>query len=67
MAVGLTCGGELDVLVQCIDPMAQPHLTAAFEEVLRVDPQLWHRSSTAPMNSSAAPCVSSVPGRWTVR
>ncbi|MER6426019.1 XdhC/CoxI family protein [Streptomyces sp. NPDC001137] len=29
-AVGLTCGGELDVLVQRIDPAAQPHLGAAF-------------------------------------
>ncbi|MEU6228485.1 XdhC/CoxI family protein [Streptomyces sp. NPDC047042] len=32
-AVGLTCGGELDVLVQRIDTVAQPHLAAAFEEV----------------------------------
>ncbi|MER5805629.1 XdhC family protein [Streptomyces mirabilis] len=32
-AVGLTCGGELDVLVQRIDPADQPHLTAAFDEV----------------------------------
>ncbi|MBD9722183.1 XdhC family protein [Streptomyces caniscabiei] len=31
-AVGLTCGGELDVLVQRVDPVAQPHLAAAFEE-----------------------------------
>ncbi|MFB4426337.1 XdhC family protein [Streptomyces sp. QL37] len=27
-AVGLTCGGEIDVLVQRIDPTLQPHLTA---------------------------------------
>ncbi|WP_405476290.1 XdhC family protein [Streptomyces canus] len=32
-AVGLTCGGELDVLVQRIDPTQQPHLTAALAEV----------------------------------
>ncbi|MFI9832836.1 XdhC family protein [Streptomyces sp. NPDC051913] len=32
-AVGLTCGGELDVLVQRIDPADQPHLTAALGEV----------------------------------
>jgi xanthine dehydrogenase accessory factor len=31
-AVGLTCGGELDVLVQRIDPTAQPHLTRALSE-----------------------------------
>ncbi|MFF3371965.1 XdhC family protein [Streptomyces sp. NPDC002680] len=33
-AVGLTCGGELDVLVQRIDPAEHPHLTAALDEVL---------------------------------
>ncbi|WP_405725158.1 XdhC family protein [Streptomyces sp. NBC_00028] len=33
-AVGLTCGGELDVLVQRVDPAAQPHLAAAFAEVV---------------------------------
>ncbi|MEU9291397.1 XdhC/CoxI family protein [Streptomyces sp. NPDC048275] len=33
-AVGLTCGGELDVLVQRIDPTDQPHLTAALDEVV---------------------------------
>ncbi|MFC4501037.1 MULTISPECIES: XdhC family protein [Streptomyces] len=32
-AVGLTCGGELDVLVQRIDPTDQPHLIAALDEV----------------------------------
>ncbi|MEU6351411.1 XdhC/CoxI family protein [Streptomyces sp. NPDC047072] len=31
-AVGLTCGGELDVLVQRVDPAAQPHLAAALAE-----------------------------------
>ncbi|MEU4873141.1 XdhC/CoxI family protein [Streptomyces sp. NPDC021608] len=31
-AVGLTCGGELDVLVQRIDPAARPHLGAALAE-----------------------------------
>lgn len=32
-AVGLTCGGELDVLVQRIDTTDHPHLTAALSEV----------------------------------
>ncbi|SCD80587.1 xanthine dehydrogenase accessory factor [Streptomyces sp. BpilaLS-43] len=32
-AVGLTCGGEIDVLVQRIDPTLQPHLVAFFGEV----------------------------------
>ncbi|MDH6214358.1 xanthine/CO dehydrogenase XdhC/CoxF family maturation factor [Streptomyces pseudovenezuelae] len=32
-AVGLTCGGELDVRVQRIDPTDQPHLSAAFDEM----------------------------------
>ncbi|PNG21841.1 XdhC family protein, partial [Streptomyces cahuitamycinicus] len=31
---GLTCGGELEVLVQRIDPTSQPHLTTALEDVL---------------------------------
>ncbi|WP_298556598.1 XdhC family protein [Streptomyces luteogriseus] len=34
-AVGLTCGGELDVLVQAVDPAAQPHIVAALDEVAR--------------------------------
>ncbi|MFF7490151.1 XdhC family protein [Streptomyces luteogriseus] len=33
-AVGLTCGGELEVLVQRIDPADRPHLTTALEDVL---------------------------------
>lgn len=32
-AVGLTCGGELDILVQRIDPTERPHLAVAFDEV----------------------------------
>ncbi|MCX5095882.1 XdhC family protein [Streptomyces sp. NBC_00365] len=32
-AVGLTCGGELDILVQRIDPTGQPHLTTACDAV----------------------------------
>ncbi|MET7695112.1 XdhC/CoxI family protein [Streptomyces sp. NPDC005483] len=32
-AVGLTCGGELDVLVQRVDPAAQPHLSTALSEI----------------------------------
>ncbi|MEV4579932.1 XdhC family protein [Nonomuraea jabiensis] len=37
-AVGLTCGGELDVLVQRIDPLAQPHLAAALAEIVQGRP-----------------------------
>jgi xanthine dehydrogenase accessory factor len=33
-AVGLTCGGELEVLVQRVDPAGRPHLTAALEQAL---------------------------------
>ncbi|MGW2169528.1 XdhC family protein [Streptomyces sp. NPDC001705] len=33
-AVGLTCGGELDVLVQRIDPAAQPHLVTVLAEAV---------------------------------
>lgn len=33
LAVGLTCGGELEVLVQRIDPGDRPHLTTALEQV----------------------------------
>ncbi|MFJ1805755.1 MULTISPECIES: XdhC family protein [unclassified Streptomyces] len=32
-AVGLTCGGELDVLVQRVEPTALPHLTRVLEAV----------------------------------
>ncbi|MFF6808167.1 XdhC family protein [Streptomyces sp. NPDC012616] len=31
-AVGLTCGGELEVLVQRVDPADQPHLVTALEQ-----------------------------------
>jgi xanthine dehydrogenase accessory factor len=37
-AVGLTCGGELDVFVQRIDPAAQPHLVTALSEIDRGRP-----------------------------
>ncbi|MFD5270465.1 XdhC family protein [Streptomyces sp. NPDC058335] len=37
-AVGLTCGGELDVLVQRIDPAAQPHLRTALSKIDRGEP-----------------------------
>ncbi|SDP57564.1 xanthine dehydrogenase accessory factor [Streptomyces sp. cf386] len=37
-AVGLTCGGELDVLVQRINPADQPHLFAALDEVTSGQP-----------------------------
>ncbi|MGP4009724.1 XdhC family protein [Streptomyces sp. 4N124] len=33
-AVGLTCGGEIEVLVQRVDPAAEPHLVAALEAVV---------------------------------
>ncbi|GKQ39068.1 XdhC family protein [Streptomyces sp. A012304] len=32
-AVGLTCGGELEILVQRVDPADQPHLTTTLEQV----------------------------------
>ncbi|MFE2748660.1 XdhC family protein [Streptomyces scopuliridis] len=34
-AVGLTCGGEIDVLVQRVMPATEPHLTAALGTVVR--------------------------------
>ncbi|MFI9833279.1 XdhC family protein [Streptomyces sp. NPDC051913] len=37
-AVGLTCGGELDVLVQYIDPESRPRLTAALTDVVEGRP-----------------------------
>ncbi len=37
-AVGLTCGGELDVLVQRVDPAAQTHLAAALTDVVQGRP-----------------------------
>ncbi|MBA4862014.1 XdhC family protein [Streptomyces sp. PSKA54] len=37
-AVGLTCGGELDVLVQRIDPATQPHLSTALAAVVHGRP-----------------------------
>ncbi|MEU6419178.1 XdhC family protein [Streptomyces spiralis] len=37
-AVGLTCGGEIDVLVHRIDPAAQPHLGAALAEAVEGRP-----------------------------
>ncbi|MGW0822820.1 XdhC family protein [Streptomyces sp. NPDC002845] len=33
-AVGLTCGGELEVLVQRVEPAARPHLTAALGQAV---------------------------------
>ncbi|MFF8841123.1 XdhC family protein [Streptomyces sp. NPDC015127] len=33
-AVGLTCGGEIEILTQRVDPAVQPHLTAALAEVV---------------------------------
>ncbi|MFF9806559.1 XdhC family protein [Streptomyces coeruleorubidus] len=37
-AVGLTCGGELDVLVQRVDPATRPHLATALAEVVEGRP-----------------------------
>jgi xanthine dehydrogenase accessory factor len=37
-AVGLTCGGELDVLVQRVDPGRQPHLATVLAEAVRGRP-----------------------------
>ncbi|MFF7167050.1 XdhC family protein [Streptomyces sp. NPDC008086] len=37
-AVGLTCGGELDVLVQRIDPTARPYLAVALSDVVHGRP-----------------------------
>ncbi|MGW0705843.1 XdhC family protein [Streptomyces sp. NPDC002643] len=37
-AVGLTCGGEIDVLVQRVDPTDRPHLVAALDDVVRDEP-----------------------------
>ncbi|MCZ4508936.1 XdhC family protein [Streptomyces sp. ActVer] len=37
-AIGLTCGGELDVLVQRIDPAVQPHLAAALADTVQGQP-----------------------------
>ncbi|MFD9118353.1 XdhC family protein [Streptomyces bottropensis] len=37
-AVGLTCGGVLDVLIQRIDPAARPHLGAALTEAVEGRP-----------------------------
>jgi xanthine dehydrogenase accessory factor len=37
-AVGLTCGGELDVLVQRIDPALQPHLATALADTVQGRP-----------------------------
>ena len=37
-AVGLTCGGELDVLVQAVNPAMEQHITAAFEEAVQGRP-----------------------------
>ncbi|MFF5518844.1 XdhC family protein [Streptomyces coeruleorubidus] len=38
LAVGLTCGGELDVLVQRVDPATHPHLATALAEVVEGRP-----------------------------
>ncbi len=38
LAVGLTCGGELDVSVQRVDPATRPHLSTALAEAVRGRP-----------------------------
>jgi xanthine dehydrogenase accessory factor len=37
-AVGLTCGGEIDILVQRIDPAARPEIAAALAAAVRGEP-----------------------------
>ncbi|MGY1495820.1 XdhC family protein [Streptomyces sp. QTS52] len=37
-AVGLTCGGELEVLVRRIDPATEPHLGAALDDIVQGRP-----------------------------
>ncbi|WP_151476109.1 XdhC family protein [Streptomyces albicerus] len=37
-AVGLTCGGELDVLVQRVDPATDPHLGVALDDIVQGRP-----------------------------
>ncbi|MFF5521830.1 XdhC family protein [Streptomyces coeruleorubidus] len=37
-AVGLTCGGEIDVLVQRVAPESRPHLVAALEDAVQGRP-----------------------------
>jgi xanthine dehydrogenase accessory factor len=37
-AVGLTCGGKIDVLVQRVEPASRPHFTAALDAVVRGRP-----------------------------
>lgn len=37
-AVGLTCGGELDILIRRVDPAAEPHLLPALEEAAQGRP-----------------------------
>ncbi|MGC0397416.1 xanthine dehydrogenase accessory factor [Streptomyces sp. SAI-126] len=47
-AVGLTCGGELDVLVQHIDPALQPYLAAALGDVVQGCPTAVAQVVTGP-------------------
>ncbi|MGI3197759.1 XdhC family protein [Streptomyces sp. GLT-R25] len=49
-AVGLTCGGELDVLVQHIDPSLQPHLAAALTDVVQGRPTAVAQVVAGPRN-----------------
>ncbi|WP_210570696.1 XdhC/CoxI family protein [Streptomyces sp. GESEQ-4] len=37
-AVGLTCGGELDVLVRRVDPATDPHFGTALDDIVRGRP-----------------------------
>jgi xanthine/CO dehydrogenase XdhC/CoxF family maturation factor len=52
-AVGLTCGGELDVFVQRIDPAAQRTCPRPSARSIEGDRSPWHRSWTARSASSA--------------
>jgi xanthine/CO dehydrogenase XdhC/CoxF family maturation factor len=52
-AVGLTCGGELDVLVQRIDPQPSRTCPRPSPRSLKGDRSPWHRSWMARIVSSA--------------
>lgn len=59
LAVGLTCGGELDILVQRIDPAHQPPVLHGLLAVATASQRLSPIWSTARLTSSDAPSPSS--------
>ncbi|WP_363325585.1 XdhC family protein [uncultured Streptomyces sp.] len=52
-AVGLTCGGDLDILGQRIDPGTRPHLPRPRTTWRSAGPSQWPRSPTDPNTSLA--------------